>query len=327
MRLSVAASSLSQEGIVLLLAVLLFLAASAGLSGFLTPANLIAILRSISVLGILAVGMAVVIIGRGIDLSAVAVMAMSVAWYLQLLNQGTPGWLALGAALAAVIGLGIANGLLIAYAEVPAIFATLATGAFVFGFARSRLIGQDVIYLPESGSWIGALGQARLLDVPIEVFLFAGAALLAFLLLHFTRYGRYVYLMGDNFLAARNMGIPVRPMIVLRYVVSALTAFGGGIVTAAGLRSMNTRIVNSTLLYDVVLVVVIGGIGLSGGKGGMRNVIVGALLIGILLNAMTILDIPNIYQNLIKATILLGAIVIDSLLNPRDEQTAQQGDI
>jgi len=73
--------------------------------------------------------------------------------------------------------------------------------------------------------------------------------------------------------------------------------------------------------------VVTGGIGLSGGRGGVRNVIVGALLIGIMLNAMTILDIPNIYQNLIKSTILLVAIIIDSILNPRDEQTAQQGDI
>jgi ribose transport system permease protein len=85
--------------------------------------------------------------------------------------------------------------------------------------------------------------------------------------------------------------------------------------------------VNSTLLYDVILVVVIGGIGLSGGKGGMRNILVGALLIGILLNGMTILDLSNIYQNLIKATILLAAIILDGRLNPRDEQTSQQGDI
>jgi ribose transport system permease protein len=123
------------------------------------------------------------------------------------------------------------------------------------------------------------------------------------------------------------MGIPVRPVTVLRYVISALIAFAAGILTAASLLSINTRVVNSSLLYDIVLVVVIGGIGLSGGKGGMRNVVVGALLIGIMLNAMIILDIPNIYQNLIKSTILLLAIIIDSFINPRDEQTAQQGDI
>jgi len=163
--------------------------------------------------------------------------------------------------------------------------------------------------------------------VPIEVFLFSAAAFLAYLFLRFTKWGRYTYLMGDNFMAARNMGIPVRPMIVLRYVLSAVIAFAAGILTAAGLLSINTRVVNSTLLYDIILVVVIGGIGLSGGRGGVRNVIVGALLIGIMLNAMTILDIPNIYQNLIKSTILLVAIIIDSVLNPRDEQTAQQGDI
>jgi ribose transport system permease protein len=99
------------------------------------------------------------------------------------------------------------------------------------------------------------------------------------------------------------------------------------VLTAASLHSINIRVVNSNLLYDIILVVVIGGVGLSGGRGGMRNVIVGALLIGIMQNAMTILDISNIYQNLIKSTILLVAIVVDSLLNPRDEQTAQQGDI
>jgi ribose transport system permease protein len=159
------------------------------------------------------------------------------------------------------------------------------------------------------------------------VFFFSGAAFAAFLFLRFTKWGRYVYLMGDNFLAARNMGIPVRPMTVLRYAISALIAFSAGILTASSLHSINVRVVNSTLLYDVILVVVIGGIGLSGGKGGMRNVIVGALLIGIMQNAMTIIDISNVYQNLIKSTILLMAIVVDSVLNPRDEQTAQQGDI
>jgi ribose transport system permease protein len=225
-----------------------------------------------------------------------------------------------------VVLIGLVNGFFIAYADVPAIFATLASGAFVFGFVRSQLIGQDAIPVPPQ-NWVETLGRVRFLSIPVEVFLFAAIAFLAFLFLRFAKWGRYVYLMGDNPMAARNMGIPVRPMIVLRYVLSAVIAFAAGILTAAGLLSINTRVVNSTLLYDIILVVVIGGIGLSGGRGGVRNVIVGALLIGIMLNAMTILDIPNIYQNLIKSTILLIAIIIDSVLNPRDEQTAQQGDI
>ncbi len=318
--------TLNQERIVLAIAVCLFVVASAGLPGFLTTGNLVAILRSVSVLGILSLGMAVVIIGRGIDLSIVAVMAMSVAWYLQMLGNGVADTTAFALALAGVVSIGLINGFLIAYAEVPPIFVTLASGSFVFGFVRSQLISQDAVMVPH-GHWVEALGQLRLASVPPEVFLFAALAFVAFVFLRFTRWGRFVYYAGDNPAAARNIGMPVRPMLVLRYVVSALSAFVAGLLTAASLQSINSRVVNSTLLYDIVLVVVIGGIGLSGGKGGVRNVLYGAALIGIMLNAMTILDIPLLYQNLIKSTILLVAIIFDGVINPRDEQTAQQGDI
>lgn len=318
--------SLNQEGIVFAIAVVLFVAAAIGLPGFIAANNLVAIVRSVSVLGILALGMAVVIIGRGIDLSAVAIMAMSVAWYLQLLNAGTPDGLAFAYVLAGVLAIGLLNGFLVAYADVPAIFVTLATGSFVFGYVRSQLITQDAVPVPQ-GHWVELLGGLRFLDIPIEVFVFAGLAFLFFLFLRYTKWGRYIYFAGDNPVAARNIGIPVRPMLVLRYVVSAFVALIAGLLTASSLHSINTRVVNSTLLYDIVLVAVIGGIGLSGGRGGVRNVLVGAALIGILSNAMTIIDIPLLYQSLIKAAILLGAIIVDGIINPRDEQTAQQGDI
>ncbi|RWR19240.1 ABC transporter permease [Sinirhodobacter populi] len=317
---------LSQERIVALITVAIFAMASVALPGFFSPDNLVAIVRSISVLGILALGMAVIIIGRGIDLSMVAIMAMSVAWYLQMLNDGMGEWRALALVLAGVLVIGLANGFLVAYAEVPAIFVTLASASFVFGLVRSQMIGSDAVPVP-AGHWLGHLGGMRLADVPVEVYVFAALAFATFLFLRFTKWGRYVYYAGDNPAAARNIGMPVRPMMVLRYVLSALIAFVAGLLTAGSLQSMNTRVVNSTQLYDIVLVAVIGGIGLSGGKGGVRNVLIGAALIGILLNAMTILDIPLLYQNLIKSAILLIAIIVDGVLNPRDEQTAQQGDI
>jgi ribose transport system permease protein len=133
--------------------------------------------------------------------------------------------------------------------------------------------------------------------------------------------------MGDNPLAARITGVPTRHMMVLQYVLSSLVAFIAGVVTATLVNSMNTRVATSTMVYDVILVVVIGGVGLSGGKGSVRNVLVGTLLVGTLLNGMTIMDIPYTFQNIVKSLILLVAIVTDSLLNPRDEQTSQQGDI
>lgn len=318
--------SLNQERIVFAIAVGIFVVAALTLPGFFTADNLVAIVRSVSVLGILALGMAIIVIGRGIDLSMVAVMAMSVAWYLQMLGNGMSDGAALGLALAGVVAIGFANGFLVAYAEVPAIFVTLASASFVYGLVRSQLIGSDAVPVPP-GHWVAELGALRLADVPVEVFVFAGLALAAFVFLRFTKWGRYVYYAGDNPAAARNVGMPVRPMLVLRYVISSLVAFAAGILTAGSLQSMNTRVVNSTQLYDIVLVTVIGGIGLAGGKGGVRNVLIGAALIGIMLNAMTILDIPLLYQNLIKSAILLAAIIFDGVLNPRDEQTAQQGDI
>nr|WP_188908628.1 ABC transporter permease [Aureimonas endophytica] len=317
----------TQERIVLAFAVVLFVAFSVTLNGFLAPNNLVGILRSIAILGILVVGMGIVVIGRGIDLSMVAVMAMGTAWQLELMNSGLGALSATLVVLAGVILVGAANGFLIAYADVPPVFATLASASFVFGVVRSQLIGQDAVAVPRDASFLLELGQIRLAGLPIEVVIFAALAFVAALVLRFTRYGRYVYLIGDNVETARTMGIPLRPMIVGQYVVSALLAWSAGLVTAAGLQSINTRVVNSTLLYDVILVVVIGGISLSGGKGGMKNVVVGALLIGIMLNGMTILNLPNIYQNLIKASILLLALILDSRLNPRDEQTGQQGDI
>jgi ribose transport system permease protein len=114
---------------------------------------------------------------------------------------------------------------------------------------------------------------------------------------------------------------------VLQYVLSGGIAFVAGIITATSVEAMNTRIVNSNMIYDVILVVVLGGVGLSGGRGNVRNVIVGTLLIGVLMNGMTIMDIQYTVQNVIKSLILLFAIVIDSVVNPRDEQTGQQGDI
>jgi ribose transport system permease protein len=147
------------------------------------------------------------------------------------------------------------------------------------------------------------------------------------LFLRFTKPGRLVYAIGDNLAAARISGAPVRTIVVLQYVLSASIAYVAGMITATAVASMNTNVSNSSLIYDVILVVVLGGIGLSGGRGGIRNVIVGTLLIGILLNGMTIMNIQYTLQNVIRSLILLAAIVLDGIVNPRDEQTAQQGDI
>jgi ribose transport system permease protein len=161
----------------------------------------------------------------------------------------------------------------------------------------------------------------------MPVIMFVGVAVFVSLFLKQTRLGSFVYAIGDNPAGARTTGIPTRPLIVLQYVIAALIGAFAGMVMAASINSMPTRIYNSTMIYDVILVVVLGGIGLSGGRGGVFNVVIGTALIGTLLNGMTIMNVSYSAQNLIKGLILLSAILIDSFLNPRNEETAQQGDI
>jgi ribose transport system permease protein len=318
---------LNQERIVLLIAVATFLFFSITLNGFLAPANLLSLVQNVSILGILGVGMAIAIIGRGIDLSMVATMALSVAWLLDMINGGSPIFVAVLWALGFVVLVGLINGALIAYVEIPPIFATLAMGIVVYGFGKTWLVNVDLVYLPTGDSWFYKIGSGRILGVPTPVIVFALISVLAYFFLRYLKPGRFIYGIGDNPLAARITGIPVRPITVLQYVLIAVIAMIAGIVMATAVSSMNTRVALSTLVYDVILVVVLGGIGLSGGKGGIRNVIVGTLLIGILLNGMTIMNLTYTMQNILKSVILLAAIVIDTFLNPRDEQTAQHGDI
>ncbi len=318
---------LNQERIVLAITVLLFAFFALVLPGFMTVQNVLTLLRSVSVLGILGVGMAIVVIGRGIDLAIVAIMAVSVALTLDQSAHGVPLTLAFLMGLAFAIACGLLSGLLIAYAEVPAIFATLAMAAIIAGFGQFRLLSLSEIYITPASQPLAWIGSGRVLGVPSPVLFLAAAALAAFFLLRTTKLGRFVYAIGDNPRAAHVTGVPVRPMIVLQFGLSAIAAFVAGLITATSVSSINTRIVDSTLIYDIILVVVIGGIGLSGGKGGVRNVLVGTLLVGVLQNGMTIFNTPYDEQSIIKSVILLFAIVADSIVNPRDEQTSQQGDI
>jgi ribose transport system permease protein len=319
--------TVSQEKIVFLTAVALFLAFSIFLNGFLTSGNLVTLVRGVSTLGILGVGMAIVVIGRGVDLTIVAVYAMSAAWTLHLATLGVSISAAMLLGLLLALAVGAINGVLIAYVEVPALFATLGMASLVFGFVRYFLVPIQVVYMPASAGPIAWIGGGFVSGAPTPILFFALIAVLGFVFLRFTKPGRFIYAIGDNFAAARISGAPVRPVIVLQYVLSASIAYVAGLITATAVASMNTNVTNSSLIYDVVLVVVLGGIGLSGGRGGIRNVIVGTLLIGILLNGMTIMNIQYTLQNVIRSVILLAAIVLDSIINRRDEQTAQQGDI
>lgn len=323
----------THENIVIAITVVLFVGFSLFLDGFLTTGNLLTLLRSVSVLGILGVGMAVVVISRGIDLSLIAtlVIGAGVAVALSrpdgLIEGGLPFWQGALLGLVFVIVATALTGAIIAYADLPAVFTTLAMGSVIYGIGRVLFLPAEANYLPDDATWVVTLGRGQLFGIPISVLCFGVVLLLVHFVLRKTALGLFLYAMGDNPVAARSSGIPARPVMVLIYIFAGLVAYFSGLLTAGAVNNINTRMFNSTLIYDVLLVVVVGGIGLSGGRGGMKNVLIGTLLIGTLLNGMIILNISYIQQSLIKGVILLLAILADTLLNPRDEQTSQQGDI
>ena len=317
----------SQEGIVLMLVLAAFLVFSVLLPSFLSVGNLIALVRSVSILGILALGMALVVIARGIDVSMIATMVVSVAWAFVLAREGYAFGtaLAIGGTFALLAGLTI--GLLIAFGEAAPIFATLAAGSVIYGLGRTFFFQLEMQNVPPGNDWFAAIGRASLLGIPVTIVVFAALCLFFHVVLTRTRFGWTLYSMGSNPAAARTIGAPMRPMVVAQYTVSAGIAYLAGLILAASASAINVRLFNSTMIYDILLVVVLGGIGLNGGHGRVRNVILGTVFVGILLNGMTILNIDFTVQNLVKGVVLLLAIIADSLANPRDEQTSQQGDL
>jgi ribose transport system permease protein len=233
---------------------------------------------------------------------------------------------AIALGLVSAILFGVVNGAIISFIEVPALFTTLATGFFAFGLARSFLLDGVITYVPKEATDFAWIGQGSVLGVPMPVVAFVVLALLVQFFLSRTAIGRFIYAHGDNAETARLTGIAVRPLTMIEYAASAAIGFVAGLVMAASTASMNTQVINSTLIFDVILVVVLGGISLVGGRGGVLSVVAGTALIGTLLNGMTILDLNNNYQNIIKGVVLLAAIILDNRLHPRDEETARQGD-
>lgn len=323
-----ALKSLTQEQIIVLVTFVFVAIFSIFINGFATVGNLMVLLRNMSVLGIFSIGMGIVVIGRGIDLSQVTTGAVSAAWVLKLMHDGMGITSAILLGLALVLLVGVINGYLIAFIEIPPLFATLASGICVYGFVRHFLLELlNNHYVPDTCKDFLFLGQGKIGGIPMPVICFGLIALFVHLFLSRISYGRFIYAQGDNEDAARITGIGVRPMKVLQYTLCAAIGYIAAIVMASSTASLNVRIVDSTLIFDVVLVVVLGGISLVGGRGSVLSVLAGTALIGTLLNGMVIMNLGIAQQNLVKSIVLLGAILLDTFLHPRDEETARQGDI
>ncbi|WP_371846481.1 ribose ABC transporter permease [Vibrio cholerae] len=279
---------------------------------FFTVDNLLNILRQTSVNAIIAVGMTLVILTAGIDLSVGSVLALCGAFAATLVAMEVPVLIAVPTALLAGATLGAISGIIIAKGKVQAFIATLVTMTLLRGvtmvYTDGRPISTGFTDTADTFAWFGT-GYALGIPVPVwlMVVVFAGA----WYLLNHTRFGRYVYAVGGNESATRLSGINVDRVKIGVYAICGLLAALAGIIVTSRLSSAQPT-AGMGYELDAIAAVVLGGTSLMGGKGRIMGTLIGALIIGFLNNALNLLDVSSYYQMIAKAVVILLAVLVDN---------------
>ncbi len=279
---------------------------------FLDTGNLLDLLTPYIAVGLLALGLTFVVIAGEIDISVASTLAVSAVVLARVWDAGANVWVASAAGLAVGTGLGLFNGVLVGLLNLPSLAVTLGTLAAFRGLAFVILGGEPVTGLPEGWSQLGAgyTGPGEL--VPIALLILLGFALLLGVLLHATRFGRYLYAIGSNREAARFSGLPVSRMRVALFALSGSMA-GIAAVVLIGYYGSARADVGNEFLLDVVTAVVLGGVNIFGGSGSIAGVVLAMILIATLRNGMGLANISADTQGIVIGALLLGAIVAGNL--------------
>ncbi|WP_244619282.1 ABC transporter permease [Rhizobium sp. 18055] len=276
---------------------------------FLSSQNLLNVMRQISINGVLAVGMTFVILTGGIDLSVGSILAFAGMVAASLVPAADPHMtvVALLAAIAVGAAFGLVNGSTISLFSLPPFVVTLGMLSGARGATLLYSDGRPIATLADSYKF---LGQGTLLGLPVPVIAFAIIALLGWMLLRFTVFGRYVYAVGGNARSARTSGVSVRQVTVLVYVImGSLAGLAGALLTAR----TSAAVPQAGLGYelDAIAAVVIGGTSLTGGVGRIGYTIIGVLIIGMVNNGLDLMGVSSYYQQIIKGFIIVLAVLID----------------
>ncbi len=283
---------------------------------FFSVANLLNIALSVSVIGILGVGMTAVILTGGIDLSVgsgVALTGVVAALAAHAVGGANASGLtvipALGAALAVGASGGLFTGATVARLGVPPFLITLALFSIERGLAFVLSSGQSLSSLPPAFEW---LGQGFILGVPVPIWLTAVVFALGWFVLARTTWGRWVYAVGGNQNAAWLAGIDTRAVITWVYVANGLLVGLAGVVLAARL---GAAVPDAGLGYelDVIAAVVVGGTALTGGRGSVLGTLIGATAIAILNNALNLANVDPYLQRIAVGVVILSAVLADRL--------------
>ncbi|GIM46716.1 ribose ABC transporter permease [Collibacillus ludicampi] len=276
---------------------------------FLETTNLLNVLKQISIIAILAAGMTFIILTGGIDLSVGSTLALSGVISVMLIGKGVNSVLGLLIGMGVGIMVGVLNGFLTAKTKLPPFIVTLGSYTYVRGLAYVISGGYPIVL---NSQFIKFLGSGNIAGIPTPIYIMILIYGISYFVLKYTMFGRHVYAIGGNEEAARLTGIKVERTLICVYAISGLLSGLAGVVLAGRLFSgQPTAGIGFEL--DAIAAVILGGTSFTGGVGTIQGTIIGALIMGVLSNGLTLLDVSYYWQLVVKGVVIIIAVLLDYL--------------
>jgi len=278
---------------------------------FFTVANLLNVFRQTSINAVIAAGMTFVILTGGIDLSVGSILAFSGAVAASCLASGQSMIVTVILTLIIGAGVGLLNGIIISKGKLQPFIATLATMTILRGATLVFTDGKPIsIGTSEGAIAFGKIGGGTMLGIPTPVVIMILVFLICYYILHQTKIGRHTYALGGNEEATKLSGLNTDKIKIFVYTISGILSAIAGIIITARLFSAQPN-AGSGYELDAIAAVVLGGTRLAGGKGKISGTIIGALIIGILSNALNLLNVSSYFQMIAKGVVILIAVLLD----------------
>lgn len=274
---------------------------------FLTGGNIINVLRQSSQIGICAIGMTMVILLGGIDLSVGSVQGLAGVAAVVILNRSGSIGLAIAAGILVGAAVGVINSLIITKMNITPLICTLGTMSMISGTA---LVATNAVSYQVANNDYMKIGIGRIGVIPVPVILLIVLVVVFYFILNHTIYGRYIYAIGGNKDSAALAGIPVDKVIIVTYTISGMLTGLAAVVLSARLGSGQPS-AGTGFEMTVIAAVIVGGVSLSGGKGSLIGAMIGVLTLYVLSNGMVLMDISSFWQDIMKGALIILAVYID----------------
>ncbi len=276
---------------------------------FLSPDNVMGVVRSSAILGVMALGVTFVVISGNLDLSVGSMMSFSTIVVLDLHDKIGPA-LAIPAMFAMTLCLGAFIGFLVGYLKLNSLIVTLGMLSAIHGLTLTYSGGQNMDIVDKEGTWFAVFGQGSALGIPVPILIFILLAALLGIILAKTPFGRKVYAVGGNGTAATFSGIKRARVVFLCYVMSAFCVAVAGLIQAS--RSMGSQnTVGQGLELDVLAAVILGGASLLGGSGTIFKTVIGVLILGFIQNGLLLIGLQFYVQYVVTWVIIILAVWLD----------------